>query len=180
MDYKWNNPYNKNTYEYICDSQNAIRDKFLKGEYTHLFFLETDLFPPKSILPLFESFDLPVVSAPYFIYKNRDTIAMNQEIRVFGEVAETRNYSLLESFNFTNGDLQQCYASGFGCTLIRRDVLEKVEFRIAGISNTGEAHADSFFYSDLQMNQIPAFMYTGLTVRHYNQDWSKLKLKIKQ
>lgn len=184
IDYVWINPYKKTTHEFICESQNAIRNKFLAGNYTHLLFLETDLFPPRSILPLFECFNLPVVSASYFLYSHKNTMLMNQEIKLFdspldggGKDAITRNYSLSESFSHFDGNLKRCYASGFGCTMIRRDVLEKLKFRISGISITGEAHSDSFFYADLQMNNIPAYMYMGVIVRHYNQDWSKLKIE---
>jgi hypothetical protein len=179
INYTWINPHGKDSYQFICDSQNIIRDYFLAGDYTHLFFLETDLFPPRTILPLLESFSLPVVSAPYFIYKNRETLLMNQEIRFINDEALTRNYSLNESFGFTDGNLKQCFAVGFGCTLIERFVMEELPFRIHGESMTGEAHADSFFYADLQRCKIPSYLYTGIIIRHYNSSWADIKMQMK-
>lgn len=187
--YVWTNPLGKASFEYICESQNKIRDYFLGNNYTHLFFLETDLFPSKSILPLFECFDVPVVSSPYFIYKGAHTAPMNQEIRGFGDEALTRNYSLSESFQFHDGELKRCFSTGFGCTLIKREVLEGrkhssfegVKFRWIGDSlvvedPSGGSHADSYFYADLQRLKIPSYLYMGTLVRHYNQDWSKIDL----
>ncbi len=179
INYSWVDPKGKTSVCYITESQNQIREYFLKGDYTHLFFLETDLFPHPSLLTLLYSLDLPVVSAPYFIYKGASTIQMNQEIKVVGKQAITRNYSLKESFNFTDGNVHQCYSTGFGCTLIKRVVIEALAFRYTGDNLTcnedgSASHSDSFFYSDLQRLKIPAFLYTGSVVRHYNSDWSKI------
>lgn len=178
--YEWINPHGKSSEQFICESQNKIREKVLKEGYTHLFFLETDLFPPTQILPLFLAMDVPVVSAPYFIYKNSFTTPMNQEIRIFDGEAITRNYTLGESFSFMDGGLKKCYATGFGCTLVKRQVLQQVDFRYTQDqyvqdNHIGPSHADSYFYADLQKVRIQAYLYTGITVRHYNSDWNKIR-----
>lgn len=181
--YKWINPVGKNSMQYITESQEVIRKEFMAGDYTHLFFLETDLFPPKSILPLFLAMDLPVVTAPYYIYKGKETTYMNQQIKIVGGEAYTRNFSLLESFIHMDGTVKDAYSTGFGCTLIKREVMEQIKtFRWVGDTfvknNIFGAHADSFFYADLQRLEIPCYWYTGITVRHYNSDWSKILRQI--
>lgn len=178
INYSWVNPKGKSSFEYICESQNKIRNKVLKDRYTHLFFLETDLFPPLSVLPLMECLDKQVVTMPYFLYSGYSTILMNQEVRIFGDDALVRNYSLSESFSFFNGETRECFSSGFGCSLIKREVLEKITFRCTPDpwSNAGfgaNAHADSYFYTDLQRAKMQPYMYTGHVIRHYNSDWSK-------
>jgi hypothetical protein len=178
INYVWINPHNKTSFEYICESQNKIRQIMLANGYTHLFFLETDLFPPLSVLPLMECLDKPVVTVPYFIYKGYSTMLMNQEVRIFNQDAIIRNYTLSESFSYFNGDTLQCLSSGFGCSLIKREVLVRVKFRCtpdAWVTDAPglQSFADSYFYTDLQRSKIPAFMYTGYVVRHYNSDWSK-------
>jgi hypothetical protein len=180
IDYVWTNPRGRCSHDFICSSQMKIRQKVLSEGYTHLFFLETDLFPPRTILKLLECMDLPVVSVPYFIYKNRGTMLMNQEIRIFGDGGIVRNYTLLESFNFMDGKIHQSFATGFGCCLIKAAVLEAAPFRWIGdkfvVNDKKEpSHPDSFFYADLQRLKIKSFLYTGYTVNHYNSDWSKLK-----
>ncbi len=173
----------KTTYTYICESQNQIRDYFLAGNYTHLFFLETDLFPPRDIVRLFKTVNAPVISAPYFLYYHREKMQMNQEIKIIGgQRAITRNYTLKESFNFTDGRIKEGFAFGFGCTLIRRDVVEKIPFRVVGENLTcnedgSPSHADSFFYSDLQKNHISPYLYTGITVVHHKSEGVWLKVK---
>jgi hypothetical protein len=151
----------------------------LKEGYSHLFFLETDLFPSTQILPLFESFNQPVVCGSYLSFHGSQTIAISQEIkRFFEDGAMVRNYTLLESFLHANGTFRQCYSVGFGCSLIHREVLEKVKFRYLPDayvvnSDVSDAHADSYFYADLQRFQIPTYLYTGKVIRHYNSDWGK-------
>lgn len=179
INYSWVDPKGKTSVQYITESQNQIRDYFLKNDYTHLFFLETDLFPHPSVLSLLQSLDLPVVSAPYFTFRGNGTILLNQEIKIVGSQAITRNYSLKESFNFTDGNVHQCYSCGFGCTLIKRSVVEALPFRYTGDNLTcnedgSASHSDSFFYSDLQKLKIPAYLYTGVNIRHYNSDWAKI------
>ncbi len=178
IDYIWVDPAGRRSEDFITECQNRIRDYFLAGSYTHLFFLETDLFPPKTILPVLESLGVPMVSVPYFILKGKDTIQMNQEIKLVGKNAYTRNYSLFESFIYTDGQTRQCFAAGFGCTLFERWLIEKISFRWTGdnfvVNDDGSpSHSDSFFYADLQRYKIPAYLYSGVTVRHYNQDWFK-------
>jgi hypothetical protein len=187
VDFEWVNPEGKTSEEFICESQNQIRNRVIEKGYSHLFSLETDLLPPKTILPFLftasKHYGLPVVSAPYFIYKNRHSQIMNQEIRIIGFEGYTRNYSLKESFGFQDGDIHQCYSTGFGCTLIRKDVLEKLEFRSepdqwVAENEIGRSHADSYFYADLQRLNIPSYLYTGIVVRHYNSDWSKIRSQV--
>lgn len=183
--YAWNNPLGKSSFQFICESQNQIRDYFLENNYTHLFFIETDLLPPKQLLPLFECINVPVVSAPYFIQKGSHTSPMNQEIRGFGEHALTRNYSLFESFSFQNGDFHRCFSTGFGCSLIKREVIEQIEFRYIADSLVqehvyGGSHPDSYFYADLYRLGIPVYLYTGIVVRHYNQDWNKVMMALRK
>lgn len=180
VDYIWTNPAGRSSYDFICSSQMKIRQRVLQGGYTHLFFLETDVFPPRTILPLLECIDAPVVSVPYFIYKGKDTIQMNQEIRIFGKLGISRNYSLFEAFRFIDGNVHQSFSTGFGCSLIKADVLDAAPFRWIGDKfvvndESGASHPDSFFYCDLQRLKIPSYMYTGYTINHYNSDWSKIK-----
>lgn len=182
IEYIWIDPAGKTSRDFITRCQNVIRTITLTRGCTHLFMLETDLFPSKQILPLLETLNLPVVSAPYFLFKGSHAAPMNQEVKLVGGMAYTRNYTLRESFHYTDGGAHQCFSVGFGCTLIKREVLEKIAFRCTGDefvidANGSQSHADSYFYGDLQRLRIPAYLYTGTTVRHYNSDWSKYKFK---
>ncbi len=179
--YSWVNPDKKASVNYITESQNQIRDYFLKNDYTHLFFLETDLFPHSSVLQILSSLNLPIVSAPYFIHKGSHAMQMSQDIRLVYRQCLTRNPSLKEQFMSIDGSVKQCYSTGFGCTLIKRSVVERFPFRYTGANLTdnqkgGPSHSDSFFYSDLYLKGVPAYLYTGVAVKHYNSDWGKIKV----
>lgn len=179
--YKWINPKGKSSFQFIWESQNEIRNYFLDGDYTHLCFIETDIIPPPWILDYLLAHDKPVVGVPYFIYKNDDSILMNQEIDPFWTGGNTRNYSLEESFQQMTGELQQAFSIGFGCILIERWVVAQFPFRYVPdeyVRNdiSGGSHADSFWYADLYMAGMDVFLDPSFVVPHYNLDWSTINL----
>jgi hypothetical protein len=175
LNWLWVNPKGKDHYQFMCESQNKIREYFLEGDYTHLFFLESDVVCEPSLPDYFAAYKVPVIGAQYFIYKGEETIAMSQTMDTGYAFGHTRNLSLEESFMHISGDPVQAYSIGFGAVLIERGVLEIIKFRSVPDGMTqGVAHADSFFYNDCARNVVDVYLHTGITVKHYNQDWSKI------
>ncbi len=179
INYKWVNPKGKKTIEYITESQNMIRDYFLKGDYTHLAFLETDLFPNPNVFEYLSLRNAPVIGHPYFIHKGDHSAYMIQASDLQDKYLFTRNMGTVEAFSYINGKAMGAYAIGFGCVLIRRDVLELLKFRAtesAQVINDKihNSHADSFFYADCALKGVPVLVDTSVTIRHYNSSWEKV------
>jgi hypothetical protein len=180
INYAWIDPKGKSSYHFIWESQNHIRNHFLDGDYTHLCFIETDILPPPWILEYFVSYGVPVVGAPYFIYKNDSSLLMNQQIDAFYTGGETRNFTLEESFHQMKGKMNMSFSIGFGCVMIERWVVARYPFRFQEnqyVRNDAAmpSHADSFFYADLWMDGIQVYHDTSLVVEHRNLDWAKIE-----
>lgn len=175
----WINPKGKSSYQFIWESQNAIRNYFLDGDYTHLCFIETDLLPDPSILEYLTAYNLPVVGIPYFIYKGETSMLMNQQIDAFFTGGETRNFTLEESFRLMDGKLRISFSIGFGCVMIERWVIATFPFRYMPDQNvrndaSGASHADSFWYADLFIQGMEVYLDTSMVVEHRNQDWMQI------
>lgn len=59
----------------LCAKQNMIRERALKGGYTHLLMLESDHVPPNNVIPMLLSHNKDIVSALYFIRGRQDIVA---------------------------------------------------------------------------------------------------------
>lgn len=181
--YAWINPKGKNSFQFIWESQNAIRNYFLDNpKYTHLCFIETDLTPPVWILDYLAAHRKPVVGCPYFIYKGEESLLMNQEIDTLYTAGNTRNYSLEESFMQMNGKPNKAFSIGWGCCMIERWIIARYLFRFQNDGRVRNeagkpAHTDSFFYGDLFFDGIEPMLDTSLVIPHYNQDWMHLNIK---
>ena len=167
-------PKNRTTQEFITESQNVIRKELLKGDYDYLFSLESDIFPQKKdVVERLMAHDLPIVSAPYFIGIGKEShLLINYLVKSFVAKNAAFGMNLPNKYGFLlmDGTVKQVNQCGIGCSLIKREVIEEIPFRF---EKGREAHADSFFYTDLWYHGIPAFVDTSLAVRcfHYNQDW---------
>lgn len=156
--------------EYILKSQTLIREYFLSKDYDYLFFVESDIIPPLDIVEKLMIHEKPVCAAPYLTFKREATKSILSENDVIGDgFAMSRMLSPAEAFLFTDGDLKQTTAAGFGCVLIERWVIEKIPFRI---DLSRDTHTDSMFYEDLLYEKIPAYFDSSIWVDHINSDWS--------
>ena len=164
--------------EILLAKHRKFRQRFLHGDYTHMFMLESDTFPPKGTIEKFLQHDRAITSALYmiqaehkvqhripptvdnlqkyssevcgkdiFIVKsvsvptiwgliNDPPDPSNADYHLSGmtldEVALAHAQSRLWHFNdsLPQRGLVRILAAGVGACLIRRDVLEQIEFRI--------------------------------------------------
>lgn len=165
----WVNPEGKSCKDYVCESQNMLRDYFLEHDYDYYFSLEVDVFPPRNIIEKLLCAKKQVISATYFwdFGKNSKPLIIyfkQDENEVY------RNYyaDMSTGLEVVNGEVIQVYAAGIGCMLIERSVLEKIKFRI---DPKIDAHSDTPFYMDLYKNKIANYMDTSIVCKHYNSDW---------
>lgn len=168
------NPVGRNV-DYIRDSRNIIRSKFLLSNYTHLFSLECDVFPPLDVLLNFLSMNKKVACAPYFIGQALHSIICMSKIDRYTTRAGNkvnRPISIRESHNFTGKGILQVDAPGLGCCLIERDVIESTYFRTIPGTNV---HDDTFFYIDLKKMEVKVWMDTSLIMEHENSSWDLIK-----
>lgn len=156
----------KNRIDKIITSRNIVRSEFLKNkEYTHLFFLDTDvIMPPETITTLLKH-DKPLVAGLYLARQQMP----DGKTGIFPvgcaphETPErVRQLTIDEVWK---PQLIQAAITGLGCVLIRRDVLEKVAFRNIADSTTGGE--DTAFYHDARKAHFLLFIDTAIRCDHY-------------
>lgn len=156
----------KNRIDKIITGRNIIRSEFLKNkEYTHLFFLDTDvIMPPETIVTLLKH-DKPLVAGLYLAWQQMP----NGKTGIFpvGCVSHetpgrVRQLAIDEVWQ---PRLIQAAITGLGCVLIRRDVLEKVGFRNIADSITGGE--DTAFYHDARAAHFLLLVDTSIRCDHY-------------
>jgi hypothetical protein len=159
-------------FERIARSHNDCRKVFLEGDYTHLLHLETDVICPIDTIERLLAFEKPIVSGYYDIYfgENRQPMIMtidyhHKRIKSF----RAPTYIEHEEPMFFDGSLKEVFQCGLGCVLIRRDVMQMLEFRV----KVGEkiSSADTYFYNDLYANNVPVYLDTTLSCNHNNISW---------
>jgi len=159
----------KNNYDAISLSRNYIRNYFLQCEYTHLFSLECDVFPPKNTLSYLLALNKDLVGFTYFLGAGENSPLMIQEFEETGDIRETQNLSLPGSIHFIDGTIKKVFSIGMGCLLISRRVLEKIPFRT---DPQVRIHDDSFFAEDCKNKGFQIYCDTSVIPNHKNIPWN--------
>lgn len=168
----WVRPKLKSNQQYIADSMEELRVQALIGKYDFMLVVETDVIPPHDIIERLLIHHKEVVSAMYMIDQGSDSHLMYQKIEPMGiNYRSTINMSDGYDIGIVDGQVHEVYACGLGCCMIKKDILEKIQFRW----ETGaDAHPDSFFAADLHMHGIKQYLDTGTLCVHNNISWSTI------
>jgi hypothetical protein len=105
----------------VCKNRNDIVKKFLEGDYSHLFFMDSDMRFPEFTLSRLLAHDKDVVGGYYTTKINpfRSTVLVENGRPGISEL----------TYNPTTGDyLKQVGAIATGCMLIKRHVLEGMKW----------------------------------------------------
>jgi hypothetical protein len=116
------------TIERIANIREATRKEFLKSDCSHLFFLDADIIPPVACIEKLASHRAAIATG---IYPLRDFSQIHLPALTEGKTGKP-----LFGAPYVQRSVD---GFGMGCMLIRRDVLEKTEFRQgADLSKLGE------------------------------------------
>lgn len=144
----------------VAEARNALRERFLAGSWTHFYSLEQDVIPPPGIIEALMAHNKPVVGGLYFTL-----YVLNGEVRMRPLMweqtgPETMRFMVEES---KRPGLHEVRATGLGCLLIAREVLEKVRFRVeAG----GPSFDDIPFCTDAKAAGFSVFVDAAQACRH--------------
>ncbi|MBS3112538.1 hypothetical protein J4418_00430 [Candidatus Woesearchaeota archaeon] len=162
----------KNPRETIVNSRNLLRQIFLNGDYDYFFSVEQDVILTSEIIPTMLSLQKEIVSGVY--YKTKGALGFKVYYPVLmtacdenGNIIETNKDDCLIRDMYREeveiGKLIKVEASGLGCVMIARRVLEKVEFRYEEEKN---AYDDMFFAIDTKKQGFQIWADTGLKCKH--------------
>jgi len=167
-------PWNERSKIRLTNAQNILRDKFLEGDYTHLFILEQDLIPPRDIIETLLSHDKDVVSGWYYITEvPRPCLSREWELL---EMKFCPKQPLM--VEMAKERLMKCFLASFGVSLIKREVLEKIRFKAYhGFTQ----HADTWFFFDCEKNGFGVYVDTDLLIPHFQDyKWGEILNKDKE
>lgn len=153
-----------------CKCMNILKDEFLKGDYTHLFILESDVFIEKDTVDRLLDMDSDVANFTYLMNLQRfddyslcvqatkdrraRMIDPEQSRKLINTGIKTLGKDML-------GDAMLTHC-GYGCTLVKREVLEDLTFRTQLNDKDRHTYPDSCFHYDV--------VYKGFTNK-LNTDW---------
>lgn len=159
-------PQNKTNQQYICQSYNALRDYFLKGNWEYFCTIECDLFPPPDIIERLLAYQKPVVSARYFIGQGKHSHLLATHIDDTFSPNLNRNIFCEEGFHEYGTRETISGNSGLGCCMIHRSVVTQIPFRLMDATT----HNDTIFSLDLDYFGIDV-TYDDEIITHQNSSW---------
>lgn len=196
--------------EILLAKHRIFRSMFLKGDFSHMFMLESDNFPPKGIIEKFLDHDRAITSALYMIqaehkmkHRIQPTIenlekysseVCGKDVFIVKSIAVPtiwglmNNPSIPDKYNISGMTLDEIaeaqaksrlwrfpdclpqrglvriLAAGVGSCLIRRDVMEQIEFRI----QEGEMNqfTDFMLYWDAYNAGFKCYVDTDVWANH--------------
>jgi len=159
-------PQGKSNTQYICQSFNALRDYFLKGDWEWFLSVECDLFPPADIIETLLAYHKPVVSCRYFLAHGAHSHLLATEFDDSFSLNFNRNIFCLEGFHEYGTRKTKSGNSGLGCILIHRSVIAAIPFRLIDEST----HNDTVASLDRDYFGIET-TYCDEIITHKNSSW---------
>ena len=158
----------------LCISHNDCRRFFLSKQYNYLLHLESDVFPPKNVIETLIFNKKQVVGAGYHIYDGiQRTLLIYKHLELSPTSVTSKVTTTDDEILIMNGSCIKVAQVGLGCILIKRNVLEKIEFRYKPMELS---YPDTYFAEDCHLNNIPIFCDTSFVCRHENKNWGILGL----
>jgi hypothetical protein len=165
--------------EELARHQNIIRNYFLNGNYDYLLMIESDVFTGECIIENLVSYadvySASLVTATYEIRKKENVLcltATSDSRRVRSEKIMPRNagYSLMGQgclpLRQMSTDVDyKITATGIGCTLFSREVLEEIPFRV-DLTLNKNAFSDTFYFTDAQKKGYEVLINSDLVLHH--------------
>lgn len=150
-------------YKNNLKKMNQARKLCLEGDYDYLFAVEADMIIPKTAL---ERLHLVLRDADiaYGFYCSRHS---SRRWLIFDEEGLEMSESLRKKVLANWGKVIPSWGMGFGCTLIKRKVLEEISFRI---EEKGAA-ADAYFARDARVKGFVQKHDLGVICGHITQPY---------
>ena len=155
---------------FMAFSANELRKYFLANDYDILIYNECDVFAVPDIIERLLSYNKPIISALFFTGNKRSSYPMIAQSDLFQDGSKMAIRGYLQAF-YELGETEiptECTSAGLGCTLIYKDIIEKIPFKHDPEFNH---HHDTIFARDLWENNIANF-YAPIMCRHENQTWN--------
>ena len=160
--------YKESAKERIVSSRNKLKNYFLNNYYDYFLSLEQDVVPPKDVIQKLMKHDKDICSGLYFKEKDNELIPI-MYVPYKDEFAK-----LLKFEEIPENELVEVITSGLGCVLIKRKVLENIEFRY---EKDKEPWDDVWFCEDARQKGFKVYVDTSVRCKHFikGMKWDEIK-----
>ena len=110
--------------EAVDKARNALVKFALEGGFTHLFFVDDDNPPPQDALAKFLQADKDIICAPVLSRHEPFVPCIFTATQIPDN--DVKGYEPIKKIDTSGGNLVRIDACGMACTLIKREVLEKL------------------------------------------------------
>lgn len=169
----------------IGTSYNKVREFFLKGDFTHLLLIESDIFPENfDFIEKWINYDKPVISGMYKLFslgippslKDHPDWKWQYSVWYKRKIIEGgKLYTRWIDKDIANtGIIKMGYefgGYGTGLLMLQRDILYQMTFK------SGFGTADSFIKHELDTIQIDSYLDTDLKIDHKNKMWDEVLIR---
>jgi len=155
----------------INESHNACRNYALQNDFEYMLHLESDVIPPIDVIERLMANRVRICSAVYDIFhgkERRAMIQMPEEVDRAVKSFLTIDYLGGKEPLFFDGSLKRVYHAGIGCILIKRDILQKIPFRV---DSSVDLHSDTWFATDCFERNVAIYADPTVTCEHLNSTW---------
>ena len=171
----------------IANSRNRLRKYVLENNFDYLFMLEIDVIPQIDTLYELNKHNVPVVSSYYYVCQGghfkRPCIVLPfkrlENVFTFEEVLEAQKKlrenspENLVEMALTKERLVKVSQGSMGCCLIKREVLQKLDFFYLRGKNNAIVHDDTIFFNECEFKKIPVYVDSTQIVAHFQSNWWK-------
>jgi GT2 family glycosyltransferase len=162
--------YTKKARDRIIEGRNLLRKKVLDEGYDYFLSLEQDVIPPNDVIERLLRYNKQVTAGVYFLVNPfKDEHRIRSSIWANYNPKTKMMYRVKNEYILQNPKLMEVSASGLGCILIHRDVLNKIRFRY---DKETEGFDDVFFAKDLRKNRIKIYADLSVICKHLVKNWS--------
>tara|TARA_B110000483_G_scaffold108703_1_gene132473 strand:- start:20982 stop:21704 length:723 start_codon:yes stop_codon:yes gene_type:complete len=166
--------------EELARHQNIIRNYFLNGDYDYLLMIESDVFTGESIIENLVSYanvyNAGAVTVTYEIRKEEEEVlCLTSTVDQLGVRSEkllnrsvghdVMGQGTLPLNHLLNDTSAKITATGIGCTLFTRDVMENIEFRVDRKLST-TAYSDTYIFTDIKNAGYEVLINSNLICTH--------------
>jgi hypothetical protein len=144
-------------------ARNKTAEVALKVGAGHVFFLDSDIHPPRDVIHRLLAHHLPIVSA---LYARRQNPPNNQMLR---RTPDSQKFVPIEEGAYKPGSLVECDAVGFGCALVEARVFRSIErpwFRWTEYYTPDGTSEDFDFCVKAKKAGFPIFVDTSIVCSH--------------
>lgn len=143
----------------IVRAYQRLRAVFLAGDYTDLWIVENDIIPPPNALERLLAVEADVVYGTYCFRRGTPVVnVMQHETTNPLTRDDPRRWERL----FAAGAIVECAGLGFGCTVIRRHVIERFEMR----TRIGGGDTDTELARDVKAAGLTQKAHLGVVCGH--------------